>query len=88
THLFRSLDPALEDALDWPAIRNPHWADAPRGERRKTMAEVLVNGALAPRHIQKVWVQKPSALRALAQHLSPADLTHCRIDERQELFYA
>jgi hypothetical protein len=88
TRLFCCADPVLEDALDWSAIRNPDWPDAPRQGKRKTMAEVLVNGALAPRHIHKVWVQKPSALHTLAQCLSPADLAHCRVDAHQELFYA
>jgi hypothetical protein len=88
TRLFRSSDPALDDTLNWPAIRNPDWADAPRDKKRKTMAEVLVNGTLASRYIHKVWVQRPSALQTLAQRLSHADLVHCQVDYRQELFYA
>jgi hypothetical protein len=87
TQLFHASDPAVEQALDWSAIRCASWADAPRDVRRRTMAEVLVNGAIAPRHIHKVWVQKPSSLHTLAQRLSRADLTHCQIDERQDLFY-
>jgi hypothetical protein len=87
TRLFHASEPALE-ALDWSAIDNPSWADAPREQKRKTMAEVLVNRTLAPRHIRKVWVQKPSALQSLAQRLSLAELVHCRVDADQELFYA
>lgn len=87
TQLFHASDPAVDQALDWSAIRCSSWGDASKDMRRKTMAEVLVNGTLAPRHIHKVWVQEPSALQTLAQRLSPADLAHCRIDERQDLFY-
>lgn len=88
TQLFHATDPDAEQALDWWAIRCSSWGDAPKDVRRKTMAEVLVNGTLAPRHIHKVWVQKPSALHTLAQRLSSADLAHCQVDDHQDLFYA
>lgn len=88
TRLFHADDPAADQALNGQAVHCSSWNDAPPDVRRRTMAEVLVNGSLAPRHIHKVWVQQPSALQALASRLSPADLAHCQVDERQELFYA
>ncbi|MCP9887854.1 DUF4433 domain-containing protein [Cyanobium sp. ATX 6A2] len=88
TQLFHADDPAADQALDWWSIRCSSWGDAPRDVRRKTMAEVLVNGTLAPRHIRKVWVQQPSALKTLVGRLTPADLAHCQVDERNDLFYA
>jgi hypothetical protein len=88
TQLIHAGNAATEDALDWCAIHCSSWADAPRDVRRKTMAEVLVNGTLAPRHIRKVWVQQPAALKSLAGQLAPADLAHCQVDHRNDLFYA
>lgn len=87
THLFHATDPGASDALDWDAIHCSSWNDAPRSVRRRTMAEVLVHGSLAPRHIRKVWLQKPSALRALAQKLASSDLAHCCVDDEKELFF-
>lgn len=88
TQIFHVQDPDSDQAIDWSAIRCSSWADAPRNVRRKTMAEILVSGKLAPRHIRKVWVQKPSALQALAARLSPAALSCCQVDYRCDLFYA
>ncbi|MBE9154220.1 DUF4433 domain-containing protein [Cyanobium sp. LEGE 06113] len=88
TRLFNADDPAAFQALDWQAIHCSSWHDAARDQRRRTMAVVLVNGSLAPRHIRKVWLQKPSALRTLARQLNPADLAHCQVDDDQELFFS
>jgi hypothetical protein len=87
TQIFHVHAATSDQALDWCSIRCSSWADAPSDVRRKTMAEVLVNGKLAPRHIRKVWVQKPAALHTLAPRLSQAALSCCQVDQRNDLFY-
>lgn len=87
TRLVHASDPDAPAALDWSAIQRSSWADAPREVQRKMMAEVLVQGTLAPRHIRKVWVQKPSAIQKLSERLPSAALRHCRVDEDNTLFF-
>lgn len=88
TQLFHAGDPAAEEALDWSAIRCSSWCDAPVQVRRQTMAEVLVNRALPPGHIRKVWLQKPAALHTLASRLSATALARCQVDHRNTLFFS
>lgn len=87
THLFPANDPRSQDALDWDAIYRTCWWDMPKDLKRKTMAEVLVHGSLSGRHIRKVWLQKPSALRELASRLPQQALICCQVDQDGELFF-
>ena len=87
TRLFRANDASIQSALDWRAIRCSDWRHEPDELRRKTMAEVLVHRSLHGRHIRKVWLQKPSALRELAGKLPKRALACCQVDHLGEVFF-
>ena len=87
TRVLPAKDHHSQSCLDWAAIYRADWRDAPRELKRKTMSEVLVHGSLHCRHICKVWLQKPSALRRLTGKLPQRALACCQVDQQGEVFF-
>ncbi|MEB3183398.1 MAG: DUF4433 domain-containing protein [Cyanobacteriota bacterium] len=89
TQLFHARDAAGWQALDWKAIRCRCWLDQPdpQAAKRRMMAEVMVNGQLQRRHIQKVWLKSSSALEELRARLGVDAVPVAAVDQERRLFF-
>lgn len=90
THLFHATDPGGWEALDWDAIRSRSWMDQPNPQvaKRHKMAEVLVHGTLAGRHIKQIWVKSPAALQALRAKVGGENLPTATVADDGSLFFS
>lgn len=90
TNLFHATDPDGWEALDWDAIGCRSWIDQPDPQvaKRHKMAEVLVRGTLADRHIEQIWVRSPAALQALRARVGGEHLPDAAVDDDGDLFFS
>ncbi|MGB5134454.1 MAG: DUF4433 domain-containing protein [Prochlorococcaceae cyanobacterium] len=90
THLFHATDPGGWEALDWDAIRCRTWKNQPDPQlaKRHKMAEVLVHGTLAGRHIKRIWVKSTAALQALRAKVGGEHLPAAAVANDGSLFFS